>query len=58
MVPIMMNIGKMDDPVYIQKCPMANNNKGAFWLSMEKEIKNPYYGDQMLTCGSIIDSIQ
>ena len=58
MVPIIMNIGSLDTPVYIQKCPMANNNKGAFWLSMEKEIKNPYYGDQMLTCGSIIDSIQ
>ena len=58
MVPIVMNIGKTDNLVYLQKCPMANNNKGAFWLSMEKEIKNPYYGDQMLTCGSIIDSIQ
>ncbi|RRQ49469.1 efflux RND transporter periplasmic adaptor subunit [Maribacter algicola] len=57
-VPIIMNIGKMDNLVYIQKCPMANKNKGAYWLSMEKEIKNPYYGDQMLTCGSIIDSIQ
>ncbi len=58
LVPIVMNIGKTDNLVYLQKCPMANNNKGAFWLSMEKEIKNPYYGDQMLTCGSIIDSIQ
>ncbi|ASV29548.1 efflux RND transporter periplasmic adaptor subunit [Maribacter cobaltidurans] len=58
LVPIVMNIGKTDNLVYLQKCPMANNNKGAFWLSMEKKIRNPYYGDQMLTCGSIIDSIQ
>ena len=42
---------------YIQKCPMANNNKGAVWLSMEEEIRNPYYGDAMLTCGSLIDSL-
>ena len=43
--------------IYIQKCPMANNNKGAMWLSNEKLVKNPYYGEQMLTCGSVIDSI-
>jgi Cu(I)/Ag(I) efflux system membrane fusion protein len=36
---------------------MANNNKGAVWLSMEEEIRNPYYGDAMLTCGSLIDSL-
>ncbi|MDC6387401.1 efflux RND transporter periplasmic adaptor subunit [Maribacter sp. PR1] len=57
MVPIVMNIGGMENPVYIQKCPMANNNKGAFWISSEKEIRNPYYGEQMMTCGSIIDTI-
>ncbi len=43
--------------IYIQKCPMANNNKGAMWLSHEKLVKNPYYGEQMLSCGSVIDSI-
>ncbi len=56
-VPIAMNIEKSKN-YYIQKCPMANNNKGAVWLSTEEEIKNPYYGDVMLTCGSVIDSIQ
>jgi Cu(I)/Ag(I) efflux system membrane fusion protein len=39
--------------VYVQHCPMANNNKGADWLSKEKEIKNPYFGSDMLTCGEI-----
>ena len=57
MVPVMMNIGAVDQNIYVQKCPMANNNKGAFWLSSEKEIRNPYYGDQMMTCGSVIASI-
>ena len=37
--------------VYIQHCPMADNNKGANWLSQFKEIKNPYFGDKMLKCG-------
>lgn len=31
---------------------MANTNKGAFWISEDKEIRNPYYGKQMMTCGS------
>jgi Cu(I)/Ag(I) efflux system membrane fusion protein len=55
-VPIAMSI-KNSINYYIQKCPMANNNKGAVWLSMEEEIRNPYYGDAMLTCGSVIDSL-
>ena len=36
---------------------MANDNNGADWISKEKEIKNPYYGDEMLTCGSILETI-
>lgn len=43
--------------LFIQKCPMANNNQGAKWLSLEEEIKNPYYGASMLGCGSVIDVI-
>lgn len=45
-------------PVYQQKCPMFNGGKGATWLSLNKEVKNPYYGAQMLTCGSTIQTIQ
>ncbi|WP_318345309.1 efflux RND transporter periplasmic adaptor subunit [Flagellimonas baculiformis] len=43
--------------IYVQKCPMANKNEGANWLSLEKEIRNPYYGEAMLTCGSIVHVI-
>jgi Cu(I)/Ag(I) efflux system membrane fusion protein len=57
MVVIAMNV-EGASPIYVQKCPMANNNKGAVWLSTEKDIKNPYYGDAMLTCGSVIDEIK
>lgn len=38
--------------IYEQFCPMANENGGAYWLSMSKEILNPYFGEAMLTCGS------
>jgi Cu(I)/Ag(I) efflux system membrane fusion protein len=58
MVPLVMNVDAPDQQFYIQNCPMTNNNNGAFWISTDKEIRNPYYGDAMLTCGSVIDSIQ
>lgn len=44
--------------LFVEYCPMANNNQGAFWLSNEKQIKNPYFGDAMLTCGSVKETIQ
>ncbi|WP_027077013.1 efflux RND transporter periplasmic adaptor subunit [Maribacter antarcticus] len=56
-IPVAMNMSTMNPPFYVQKCPMANQNKGALWLSESREIKNPYYGDEMLTCGSVIDTI-
>ncbi|WP_374166608.1 DUF3347 domain-containing protein [Arcticibacter sp. MXS-1] len=39
--------------VYKQHCPMANNGKGGYWLASESNIRNPYYGDEMLSCGSV-----
>jgi Cu(I)/Ag(I) efflux system membrane fusion protein len=44
--------------LYVQFCPMANNNKGAKWLSSEEQIRNPFYGDAMLTCGSVVEVIE
>lgn len=39
--------------LYRQYCPMAFENKGAYWLSSEKKIMNPYFGDKMLHCGVV-----
>jgi hypothetical protein len=36
---------------------MAADGKGASWLSDKREVRNPYYGDKMLTCGSVKESI-
>lgn len=44
--------------VYIQYCPMANANKGGYWLSNKKIIMNPYFGDRMLKCGTVKETIQ
>lgn len=39
--------------LYRQYCPMAFQNEGAYWLSSEKKIMNPYFGDKMLHCGVV-----
>ena len=44
--------------VYKQYCPMAFEGKGGYWLSNSKEVRNPYYGDKMLKCGSVQETIQ
>ena len=48
----------IDITVYTNYCPMADSNKGAYWLSLEKEIRNPYYGEAMLTCGEVKATLQ
>lgn len=44
--------------LYVLHCPMANKNNGADWLSASSEVKNPYYGSAMLTCGEVKDTIK
>ena len=43
--------------VYQLYCPMAFNNSGAAWLSNSSEIVNPYFGEKMLHCGDVRDSV-
>ena len=45
-------------PTYVQFCSMAAEGKGASWLSDKKEVRNPYYGDKMLKCGSVKEEIR
>lgn len=42
--------------LYQQFCPMYD--KGSAWLSMDKDIKNPYYGSKMMTCGKVEKEIK
>lgn len=50
--------GLKDKTVYVDYCPMANSDRGAYWLSDKPEIRNPYYGQAMLTCGEIVETIK
>ena len=44
--------------VYSQFCPMADNNTGGYWLSLEDKVLNPYFGDAMLKCGEVTKTIK
>lgn len=44
--------------LYNDYCPMYDNNKGATWLSETKDIKNPYLGKSMPTCGTVKETLQ
>ncbi|MFC7772585.1 DUF3347 domain-containing protein [Flavobacterium sp. GCM10027622] len=54
----LMKSDKLNESVYYQFCPMANDGKGANWLSKENNIKNPYYGSMMLTCGKTVETLK
>ena len=44
--------------LYRDFCPMYNKNRGAYWLSETREIQNPYFGKEMLTCGTIKEELK
>jgi hypothetical protein len=50
--------GLSGEKAYYDFCPMAFDDKGAYWLSKEEKIQNPYFGDKMLTCGSVEETLQ
>lgn len=53
MVAMSQSFEPLENIIYVQFCPMADNNKGANWISLDKDIKNPYFGKSMLTCGEV-----
>jgi len=44
--------------IYVQHCPMANKGDGGDWLASAKKIENPYYGDEMMECGAVVEEIK
>lgn len=47
-----------EKPMYKIFCSMYDDNNGAYWLSDSKEVKNPYYGEDMLTCGEVQEELK
>ncbi|MGM1057497.1 MAG: efflux RND transporter periplasmic adaptor subunit [Bacteroidota bacterium] len=54
MIGMLTTFKLAQDKLYVLRCPMANNDRGANWLSLSSEIENPYYGSAMLRCGEVI----
>ncbi|WP_178984909.1 efflux RND transporter periplasmic adaptor subunit [Winogradskyella helgolandensis] len=48
----------INEKVYVEFCPMSDNNNGAYWLSKEEKVINPYFGSAMLTCGEVKQVIE
>jgi len=44
--------------LYHEHCPMADDGKGAMWLSETKEVKNPYFGGKMNKCVKVQEVIK
>jgi membrane fusion protein, copper/silver efflux system len=56
-IPLAQRFPLPEQTLYVQHCPMAFNNNGADWLSVDSEIRNPYFGEKMLKCGIIKENI-
>lgn len=58
MINLVKKSGLKGGALYVDYCPMAFDDKGASWLSNNKEIRNPYFGDKMMKCGEIKETIK
>jgi membrane fusion protein, copper/silver efflux system len=51
LIEVVERFGLNSEKAYRAYCPMAFDDKGAYWLSEFEDIKNPYFGASMLRCG-------
>lgn len=57
MYEVMTDIGTTNRVLYRHYCPMAFDHTGAYWISEQADIRNPYFGNAMLTCGKVEEII-
>lgn len=57
-IALVKTFGPFEVPLFIQHCPMADQDRGADWISVDTEIMNPYFGDMMLHCGEVTSEIK
>ena len=58
LIALFKNVELTAGTIFVQHCPMANKGDGGDWLSSVKKIQNPYYGDEMMECGSVVEEIK
>jgi hypothetical protein len=54
MIVLAKNFQLSTDPIYQMYCPMKKAN----WLSSSSTVKNPYFGNAMLTCGKVVQTLK
>jgi len=57
-IALVKSTGLSSGELYVDFCPMANDDRGANWLTARRDIQNPYFGDEMMTCGEVEDTIK
>jgi hypothetical protein len=57
-IPMIKDTKLSSGSIFIMYCPMANEGNGGYWMSSNKEVMNPYYGDEMLNCGEVKEEIK
>lgn len=55
---LIKSAGLKDATVYRTYCPMAFDDKGAYWLSESSSVTNPYFGHQMINCGEVKETME
>lgn len=53
MYEVLKAVKMNSNTLYEQYCPM----KKAYWISEIRDIKNPYFGNEMLTCGKVTETL-
>jgi hypothetical protein len=48
----------IDSSLTVAFCPMALDNRGAKWLQLGENLENPYFGSEMLRCGTVEKTVQ
>lgn len=58
MYDVVRQTGLKGRTIYRQYCPMAFNDRGAYWMSRSNKPQNPYFGNEMLGCVQVTDSLR
>ena len=58
MISVAQTLGAIGQTFYVAFCPMYDDDRGAYWLSEFEEIKNPYFGSMMLSCGEVREELR
>ncbi|MCP4378045.1 MAG: DUF3347 domain-containing protein, partial [bacterium] len=58
MISLAKRFGPLGRKLFVHRCPMAFDNRGASWLQADDKTLNPYFGAEMLRCGGVIETIE